>query len=204
MEVQVKELLESIQKDGIEAAEKKSEELIGSAKKKSEKIIADAKKEAAAIIKDAEERAKRIEASSRASLGQASRDLLLSLEKKIISVFDSMLFSEVEKSVKGDTLTDLIKTVVSSEIIPASDARIELSKKDAKAIKAELTKGLDKQIKKGLEIKPVEGVQSGFLLTQKDGKGYYDFSTKEIAELISRFVNPYLSEIIKEAAQKGD
>ncbi len=203
MEVQVKELLESIQKDGIRAAEKKSDEIIATAKKKADRIIADAKKEVAAAQDRSEAQIKRAEASSKASLEQAARDVLLSLEKKIQSVLKGALLNEVKKSMTGNNLASFIETVVKSEIIEAGDVQLEISENDAKSLLDTLKTSLAKEFKKGLDVSPVDQMHGGFILREKDGKAYYDFSATEIADILAQFVNPYLAKIIKEAAQKG-
>jgi V/A-type H+-transporting ATPase subunit E len=203
MEVQVKELLESIQKDGVEAAEKEAQKIIEKAHKEAEGITADARKEAQKIVEDARKDAAKLEQSAKAALQHASRDTILALEKKIIAVCDAALLGETKKSMKPEELAELAAEVVRSEALSASDVSIEFSKDDAKKLQELLKKSLEPEMKKGLELKVSGAVSSGFIIRQKDGEAYYDFTTKEIADMLSVYVNPYLSEIIREAAQKG-
>ncbi len=201
MEVQVKELIKSIQKDGIEAAEKQSGEIVDKAKKEAEQIVSKAKKEAERILADAGKEVERLRLSSTASLEQSARDVLLSLEQKIRKVLDAALFTEVTKNMSGKVLAGCITDVVKSDLVETGAVALELSEKDASQILEGLKKSLEKELAAGLEIKPIASAQGGFIIRQKDGKAYYDFSVKEIAANVVRLVNPYVAEVIQNAVK---
>jgi V/A-type H+-transporting ATPase subunit E len=204
MEVQVKELLESIQKDGVEAAEKEAQKIIEMAHKQADGIVADARKEAQQIVEDAQKDAAKLEQSAKAALQHASRDTMLALEKNIIAVCDSALFGETKKSLNPEELAKLASDVVKSEALSVKDLQIEFSKADGEKLHQLLKKSLEPELKKGLELKVSSAASTGFVIRQKDGEAYYDFTVKEIAEMLSTYVNPYLSEIIRQASQKGE
>ena len=48
------------------------------------------------------------------------------------------------------------------------------------ALKAELAQ----EIRSGLTIRPVKGIQAGFRLAANDGSGYFDCSDEEIMEML--------------------
>ena len=56
MELQIQDLVSSIRKDGIEAANAEAEAIISEAKKKAETIVADAKAEAKSVQEASEKR----------------------------------------------------------------------------------------------------------------------------------------------------
>mgnify|MGYP000569033174 CR=1 FL=1 len=204
MEVQLKELIESIQKDGFEEAEKRSNAIIESAKKEAKSIISQAKKEAAEMTDKARKEAVQTEISSKATLEQAARDLLLALEQKIKEILQESLFTEVSKNLSGKILSNCIEAVVKSDLVEASSTSVELTQKDAKTVLDGLKKSLKSELESGMTLKPVSTMKGGFLVSQKDGKAYFDFSVEEISNAITKLVNPYLSAIIAEAAKKGE
>jgi V/A-type H+-transporting ATPase subunit E len=56
-------------------------------------------------------------------------------------------------------------------------------------------------MRKGLVIRPVENVESGFRVADKDGSGFYDFSAEEIASLMKPFLGDELSKIVFASAK---
>ena len=51
------------------------------------------------------------------------------------------------------------------------------------SLKAELAQ----EIKSGLTIRPVKGIQAGFRLAANDGSGYFDCSDDEVMEMLMPF-----------------
>lgn len=203
MEVHVKELLESIQKDGIEAAEKKAKEIIDNAHSQADAITAAAAKEAKRLKEEAKEQIAREEASSRSALLQAARDLQLVVRQRLTDLFYSTLERKTDEVMTDKKLSELIKTVVASDMIDSSSVQVELSSKEGKALAALLQKELATQIEKGLEIQTTSS-QKGFVITQKDGSAYVDFTIEQIAKALSVYVNPYVAQILEEAASEGE
>jgi V/A-type H+-transporting ATPase subunit E len=58
-------------------------------------------------------------------------------------------------------------------------------------------------LKKGVELKADRNLASGFRIANKDGSAYYDFSAESAAEMLSAYLNPRLSEILKTAVKAG-
>lgn len=203
MEVHVKELLESIQKDGIEAAEKKAKEIIDAAQSKADAITTAAGKEARRLKEEAKEQIAREEESSRSALLQAARDLQLVVKQRLTDLFYSTLEKKTDEVMTDKQLSELVKTVVASDMIDSSSVQVELSSKEGKALAALLQKELAKQIEKGLEIQTTSS-QKGFLIKQKDGSAYVDFTIEQISRALSVYVNPYVAQILEEAASEGE
>ncbi len=195
MAQQIQDLVASIRKDGIEAAQKEAAQIIADAKQQADGLLREARKEAAALVENAQREMDTRDQSARSSLQQASRDVQLSLKKEILSQLDALLVKTVEKSFEGKDLISLIEKVVSMEGNAASK-QVQLSEKDFSALAAQLKTQLQKSLKEGLEIKPVASVSSGFRLAEKDGSGFYDFSAEETAALLKPFLSAAIADIV--------
>ncbi|MDA3831881.1 MAG: hypothetical protein PF495_00625, partial [Spirochaetales bacterium] len=136
------------------------------ARQQAEDITEEAKKEAEEIVKNAQKDAAQTEQSSRAALQQASRDTMLSLEKKIVAVCDAALLGETKKILKPDFLAKLAEDVIKSETLPPQQIQAEFSKKDAAQVHELLKKSLDSELKKGLELTVSKAVSGGFIFRQ--------------------------------------
>ena len=177
MELQIQDLVTSIRKEGIEAANAEAESIVAEAKKKAEAIIGDAKAEAKQIKEASEKEIAILKESAAVSAEQAKRDAVLSFKTEIQGEFEKILAADIRKELSGEGLGKLIRAAVTGENV--ADFAAEVSEV-SEALKSELAD----EIKKGLEIKPTKDVQSGFRLAAKDGSGFFDCSDDGIMEML--------------------
>lgn len=202
MDVQLKELIERIKSEGIESAEQEADRIVQGAQERAQKIVSDAEAEADSIRKKAEEDAARREETGRASLKQAGRDLILSVEKRLQDLFDSIVYKETSDALSGEVLENAITQVVQNWKGDVSDISVLVAEKDLEKVEKGVRKNLSDEFAQGLELKPLPKAEAGFRISQKDGSSYYNFTGEGIAELLSQFLNPRLAEVLKEAAEE--
>jgi len=201
MDVQLKELLEKINKDGVQTAEQKASEIVSAAESKAAGIIDSAKKEAEKIVAGAKVDAARAEAGGKAAIAQAGRDLVLKTKSELELLFNTIVGSEVKEAMSGKVLEEAVVSIVKGWA-DKGEYTVQLSDKDFKALEKGLTSKLASELKKGTEIKPFSGVESGFRLTEKDGGSYFNFTAEAVAANLSELLNPNLSEIVSESAKE--
>ncbi|MDT4761551.1 V-type ATP synthase subunit E [Sphaerochaeta sp. PS] len=195
MAQQIQDLVASIRKDGIEAAQKEASQLIADAKAQADEIVSSGRKRASQLIDEAQKEIDVRDQSARASLHQASRDVQLSLKKAIQAQLDLLLVEKIEKAFDSDAVVALIGTIV-ERLSDGAAKEVQLSEKDFKKLAASLKSALSDKIKEGLEIKAVPTVTTGFRIAEKDGSGFYDFSAEETASLMAPFLSPAIAEIV--------
>ena len=184
MELQIQDLVTSIRKEGIEAANAEAESIIAEAKKKAESIVAGAKSEAQQYKDAAEKEIAILRESAAVSAEQAKRDAVLAFKTEIQGEFERILSADIGKELSGEALGKLIRAAVAGENV--ADYAAEVSE-----VSDVLKKELAEEIKKGLEIRPTKGVQQGFRLAAKDGSGYFDCSDDGIMEMLM----PYFRDL---------
>ena len=167
MELQIQDLVSSIRKDGIEAANAEAEAIISEAKKKAETIVADAKAEAKSVQEASEKEI-----------------AMLAFKTEVQAEFEKILSAKIENNLSDAALGKLIHAVVSDEDV--KNYAVEVSEVND-SLKAELAE----EIKNGLEIRPTKGVRAGFRLAAKDGSGYFDCSDDEIMQMLM----PYFRDL---------
>ena len=177
MELQIQDLVSSIRKDGIDAANAEAEAIISEAKKKAEMIIADAKAEAKNIQETSEKELNILKESAALSAEQAKRDAMLAFKNEVQAEFEKILSAKIKNNLSDAALGKLIQAVVADEDVQNYSVEVaEVSD----SLKAELAE----EIKNGLEIKPTKSVRAGFRLAAKDGSGYFDCSDEEIMQML--------------------
>ena len=177
MELQIQDLVTSIRKEGIEAANAEAESIIAEAKKKAESLVAGAKAEAQQYKDAAEKEISILRESAAVSAEQAKRDAVLAFKTEIQGEFEKILAADVRKELSGEGLGKLIRAAVAGENV--ADFAAEVAEV-TDTLKAELAD----EIKKGLEIRPTKNVSQGFRLATKDGSGYFDCSDEGIMEML--------------------
>ena len=184
MELQIQDLVSSIRKEGLEAANAEAESIIAEAKKKAESIVNGAKTEAQQYKEAAEKEIAILKESAEVGAEQAKRDAVLDFKTEIQGEFEKILASDISKELSGEGLGKLIRAVVTGENV--ADYAAEVSE-----VSETLKKELAEEIKNGLEIRPTKGVQQGFRLAAKDGSGYFDCSDEGIMEMLM----PYFRDL---------
>jgi V/A-type H+-transporting ATPase subunit E len=198
MDVQVKELIEKIKNDGVKNAEENSSRIISEAEKKAAALIENAEKEAADIKSQAQNEASRMEQAGKEALKQAGRDLLLSIKKDVEELFDRIVQSGTAEVLGGDSLKECIVSVLKSwKEDELKDLTVLVAPETLKSMESQFKSELKAEITKGLEIKPFNDIEAGFRISVKDGRAFYDFSDKELMELLSKYLNPGLMSILE-------
>ena len=180
MELQIQDLVSSIRKEGIEQARQEADAIISEAESKAASLVSDAKAEAGRLMESAEKEIEILKERAKVSSEQAKRDAMLAFKEEVYSVYEKILSAKVKDTFSGETLGKLIRAALTGEDIGAYTAEVaEVSD----SLKAELAQ----EIKSGLTIRPVKGIQAGFRLAANDGSGYFDCSDDEVMEMLMPF-----------------
>ncbi|MBN2353410.1 MAG: hypothetical protein JXD23_12620 [Spirochaetales bacterium] len=204
MEAQLQELLDKIQKEGVEEAERKAALIMKDAEDKAAALLEGAKREAEKTTAEAARRASLAETRGKEALKQAARDLLLKLKETIQGMFDQLLKRGLKTALDDHVLAELAGKIVSAWK-PGEGAPLEfqVSAADAKRLRDHLAAALAAELKKGVAVRPVDSVEAGFRVAEKGGSMAYDFSAAGLAEILQAFVNPLLARLVDEAVNGG-
>jgi len=196
MDAKLDTLIEKLKTEGIEAARQQSDDIIDKAKKDAEQIVKKAKTDVESLVKQAETKALEFQRNSEAAIQQASRDMVLVLEEKIINLFNKTLKAKVEKSLSEDLIKSLISKIA-EQIKPDGVVDIQISDSDKSDLMKVLQSGLKDTLKNDFEIKVSNRINKGFRIGIKDEDVYYDFTDESIASSLLEFLNPTLQKLVK-------
>lgn len=177
MELQIQDLVSSIRKEGLDAANAEAESILAEAKKKADAIIENARAEAKNAKDAAEKEINILKESAAVSAEQAKRDAVLAFRLEVQAEFEKILAADVKKNLNDEALGKLIRVALEGEDVSNYAAEVA-------EVSAALKQTLAAEIKKGLEIRPTKNVQAGFRLAAKDGSGYFDCSEEEIMQML--------------------
>jgi len=202
LDIQLQELIDKIKKDGVESASAQAEKIIQEAQTEARKIVEAAKKEAETIVAAGKRDAERSEKAGIAAIEQAARNLIISFQAEIQKLLDTIVKREVTTAFDDEALKAAIPQIVTEWAKKESDNLAVLLPGDAlQRLEGYFAKKLASELSKGVELKSDRNLQAGFRIASKDGSAYYDFSAEAVAELMSAYVNPRLSELLKSVAK---
>lgn len=203
MAEELKELIEKIQLEGVKAAEDKALAIEAEARIRADRAVEKAAKEAERMISEAKADIKRMEEGAKNSVKQASRDTMLSLRKEISSMLERIVTSHVHKALSTEelakALASMIKTCGGEN---KSNIIVSLKKEDMEKFEKAILSELGQEAKKGIKLKAISDIHGGFLISYDNGKSYFDFSDKALAEYLALHLKGRLGDIVKESAEK--
>jgi V/A-type H+-transporting ATPase subunit E len=201
MEIQLQELIDQIKKDGVEAADAEAKSIVEKAKADAEKIISDAKAKADKILADAKVENERMVRTSEDAIRQAGRNLLISFRESVTRELSAVVGEKVCAAYSSDDFTKLIVNVVEcwAKNAEANDLSVILNEKDLKSLEEKLLSALKERLLSGVTLKSSDNFDGGFRIAVNNGSAYYDYSSEAVVDMLSSFLSPKVTELLKEA-----
>lgn len=198
MPEQLKELIEKIRQEGVQAAESRAREIEAEAKSKARAIIQEAKEEAQRLIEEAQGKNAKLAESTEASLGQAGRDLLLILRGEIDAMLDRLIKMRLQEALTLEELARIITTIIKDgSRKDKEDIIISLNKKDLDSLEKGFLSQLKDTVRAGIVMRPSEDILGGFIISYDGGKSHFDFSDEALAGYISSYLKPKLAQVLQ-------
>ena len=201
MEIQLQELIGQIKKDGVEAAEAQAQAILESAKNEAEKIVADAKAQADKLMLDAKAENERTVKSGEDAIRQAGRNLLISFRESVAKELNAIAGQNVSSVYSSDELTQLIIKAVEgwSSKPEADDISVILGSDDLKKLEDTLLAQLKAKMLVGVTLRANDNLDGGFRIATDNGAVYYDYSAQAVTDMLSNYLSPRVTALLKEA-----
>lgn len=201
MEIQLQELIEQIKKDGVASAEAEAEKIIAAAKAEAEKIVASAKAEASGILRDAKAETERMTKSGEDAIRQAGRNLLITFRESVGNELRAIVGEKVEAVYASDALAKMIEEIVVAwaNKPEAEDLAVIVNEETRERLENALLSALKARMSNGVTLKTSEGLDKGFRIAVSEGSIYYDYSAEAVVEMLSNYLSPRVTALLKEA-----
>ena len=201
MEIQLQELIDEIKQNGVEAAEAEAKSIVDAAKAEAQKIVSDAKAKADKLLADAKAENEKIVKSGEDAIRQAGRNLLISFRESVTRELKAIVRDNVESVYSSASFSELvIHTVEAWAKNPdTEDISVILNEDDLKAIEKTLLSSLRERMAKGVTLKANDNFDGGFRVSVNGDGAYYDYSADAVVEMLSNYLSPRVSELLREA-----
>lgn len=201
MEIQLQELIDQIKKDGVASAEAQAESILNSAKAEAEKIISEAQAQADKILQNAKNENERMVKSGEDAIRQAGRNLLISFRESVTRELKAIVGENVASVYSSDSFAKMVVNAVESWTAKpdAEDVSVLLNSKDLEQLEETLLADFKSKMLNGITLKASDNFDGGFRIAVKDGGAYYDYSAEAVVDMLSNYLSPKVTALLKEA-----
>jgi len=188
MSEDLQSLLEKINRDGVEKAQAKADEILADAKAKADALVKGAREEAAKAKTEAEKAAADYAARAAETVKQSARDTVLKVEESVTKLLTNLLAKDVEAALaKPETLGPLVADAVKGLV---GKAEVALPAKLAPALKAQLA------ALGNVTVVMDETLGTGFSVRLDGGRVEHAFTGEAVAEELAKRLRPDLAKLV--------
>ncbi len=205
MAEELKNLIERIQRDGIDKAKSEADEIISTAKREADELIKKAERNAGTILKQAEADARIHAERGIKTMAQAGRDVLIAVGGAVEKLVKNLIRESVAESLTPDELMQMMTALAKGYAEHGmSENRLAalVSPEELDKLKQLYADKYAQALGKGVEIRSDDNIVKGFKISLNDGKVWHDFTLEAIADAMAAFLQPELEEIVRKAARK--
>lgn len=201
MEIQLQELIEQIKKDGVAVAETEAASIVDAAKAEAAKILADAKAEASATLQKAKEENNRLVQVSEDAIRQAGRNMLLSFRESVAKELEAVVGKQVTATYSSEAIVELIAKVVEAWAKNSDEENVAvlLNSQDLAKLEESLLAALKAHALTGVTLQANDSFDGGFRVAVNEGRAYYDYSAQAVTDMLSAYLTPRVTALMKEA-----
>lgn len=195
MSENLNELLEKIQREGVDKARDAAAKVAAEAEAKAKAVLAEAEAKAKALLENAKQQAEAYAESSRRTIQQAAGNTLIQVENAVTALFDKLLSKEVSGAMADAGLVaGLAAEAVRAYAGGTEKVTVAAGAKLCGALRAKLA---DQAAKGGVEVVLDETAGTGFRVLLAGGRVEHDFTGAAVAEFLSRQLRPSLAALLK-------
>jgi len=186
-------LIDTLKTEAIEAAEKQEKDILDRARAKAEQIVREAEAHKEEILAAARQEADAIIHKGEHALTQAARDVVLRVQNDLRKLFGSVLERDIQSAFDGDLLKKAILQVLDNI---DSEVTIQLPPD----LEDELTDFIQKQVQSSGDLAEVttdDSLVRGFSIKKTDQGWSYQVTPEEVSAILTDHLSHKWASIIQ-------
>ena len=192
MSEELQQLLEKIQRDGVDKANAEAAAIVAKAKDEANALVKNAEEEAAATRAKAEEEAAAYAARARETISQAARDTVLKVKEDVTKLLTQLLAQDVTAALANEAVP-LAAAAVKELVTGSAAAEVATASKFVDALRAQLAA----QAQSGVKVVADDMTGAGFTVKLDNGRVEHDFTDAAISGALAQRLRSDLAELIK-------
>ena len=192
MAEELQQLLEKIQRDGVDKANAEAAAIVAKAKEEANALVKKAEEEAAATRAKAEEEAAAYAARARETISQAARDTVLKVKEDVTKLLTKLLAQDVTAALANEAVP-LAAAAVKELVTGSAAAEVAAAPKFVDALRAQLAA----QAQDGVKVVADEMTGAGFTVKLDNGRVEHDVTDAAISGALAQRLRSDLAALIK-------
>ena len=191
MAEELQQLLEKIQRDGVDKANAEAAAIIAKAKTEADALVKKAQEDAAAAEAKGKADAEAYAARARETISQAARDTVLKVKEDVTKLLTQLLAQDVSAALATEAVP--LAAAAVKELVTGSGAEVAASAKLVDALRAQLAA----QAQNGVKVVADEMTGAGFTVKLDNGRVEHDFTDAAISEALAQRLRADLAKLLK-------
>ena len=191
MAEELQQLLEKIQRDGVDKANAEAAAIIAKAKTEADALVKKAQEDAAAAEAKGKADAEAYAARARETISQAARDTVLKVKEDVTKLLTQLLAQDVSAALATEAVP--LAAAAVKELVTGSGAEVAASAKLVDALRAQLAA----QAQNGVKVVADEMTGAGFTVKLDNGRVEHDFTDAAISEALAQRLRSDLAALLK-------
>ena len=191
MAEELQQLLEKIQRDGVDKANAEAAAIVAKAKEEANALVKKAQEDAAAAEAKGKADAEAYAARARETISQAARDTVLKVKEDVTKLLTQLLAQNVSAALATEAVP--LAAAAVKELVTGSGAEVATSAKLVDALRAQLAA----QAQNGVKVVADEMTGTGFTVKLDNGRVEHDFTDAAISEALAQRLRPDLAALLK-------
>lgn len=192
MAEELQQLLEKIQRDGVDKANAEAAAIVAKAKAEADAIVKKAQDAAAAAEAKGKADAEAYAARAKETISQAARDTVLKVKQDVMELLKKLLLQNVTAALATEAVP-LAAAAVKELVTGSATAEIAAAPKLVDALRAQLAQ----QAQSGVKVVADETTGTGFTVRLDNGRVEHDFTDAAISEALAQRLRADLAALLK-------
>ena len=192
MAEELQQLLEKIQRDGVDKANAEAAAIVAKAKAEAEALVKKAQEDAAAAEAKGKADAEAYAARARETIAQAARDTVLKVKDDVTKLLTKLLAQDVTAALATEAVP-IAAAAVKELVTGSATAEVAASAKLVDALRAQLAA----QAQGGVKVVADEMTGAGFTVKLDNGRVEHDFTDAAIANALAQHLRADLAALLK-------
>ena len=190
MAEELQQLLEKIQRDGVDKANAEAAAIVAKAKAEADALVKKAQEDAAAAEAKGKADAEAYAARARETIAQAARDTVLKVKDDVTKLLTKLLAQDVTAALATEAVP--LAAAAVKELVTGSGAEVAASAKLVDALRAQLAA----QAQNGVKVVADETTGAGFTVKLDNGRVEHDFTDAAIAGALAQRLRADLAALL--------
>ena len=190
MAEELQQLLEKIQRDGVDKANAEAAAIVAKAKAEADALVKKAKEDAAAAEAKGKADAEAYAARAKETISQAARDTVLKVKEDVTKLLTQLLAQNVSAALATEAVP--LAAAAVKELVTGSCAEVTASAKLVDALRAQLAA----QAQGGVKVVADETTGAGFTVKLDNGRVEHDFTDAAIAGALAQRLRADLAALL--------